>query len=203
MHGSRDADEGIVGLIDHSILNTPASQIFRRLSLSSSKASLLSSRATCNPYARQGKFEIDYAEPSNNVWLPAPSSGSGKKRSIASGDCAAAPQYMAHLRNADFAGLEWMRNRTVLLIGDSIERDHVSLFCSLLGREPEVVKGHHKLAPGGSAGSKDILQSPRQAEIKKKDRGARIAFKGMQESTLPRTCYIEELNFMVRSANRL
>jgi hypothetical protein len=98
---------------------------------------------------------------------------------------------MAKLRAGDISELEWMRNKTVLLIGDSIERDHVSLFCSLMGRDAEVIKGKHPLATVPESGAVAAT------ERKKKDRAARIAYKGMQESTLPRVCYIDELNFVV------
>lgn len=83
-----------------------------------------------------------------------------------------------------------MQNKTMILFGDSIERDHVTLLCSILGREAEVIKGNHKLAVTGGGSS----TTERRAI---KDRSRRIALKGMQESTLPRVCYIEELNFMV------
>ena len=96
---------------------------------------------------------------------------------------------MKQIRTGNYDGLEWMQNKTVILLGDSIERDHVSLFCSLMGREAETIKGKHPLAVSAdSLGSK---------ERRKKDRASRIAFRGMQESTLPRVCFIEEINFMV------
>jgi len=134
----------------------------------------------CNPYVGHGKLHVDYSEPTNNFWEPTDQK-------------CKAPRYMQKLVNGDFSGLEWMRDKTVLLYGDSIERDHLSLFCEILGREPEVVKGAHKY----SAVPDTSIVSPRGDDKKKKERLSRIAFRGMQDSTLPRTCYIEELNFLV------
>lgn len=135
----------------------------------------------CNPYAVSGTLHIDYSEPANNHWEPTDKT-------------CPSPRYMRQLINGNYAGLDFMRDKTVLLYGDSIERDHVSLFCHILGREPEVVKGSHRYASAA-----DSIVSPRVDDKRKKERLKRIALKGMQESTLPRICYIEELNFMVSS----
>ena len=140
-----------------------------------------STSTSCNPYIVSGNFHADYSEPSNNYWEP-----------IDAATCRA-PQYVKQLRAGDYKGMEWMQNRTVVLLGDSIERDHVNLFCSILGKEAETIKGKHPLAV--AAGISDSMESN---ERKKKDRASRIAFKGMQESTLPKLCYVKELNFMVR-----
>lgn len=91
-----------------------------------------------------------------------------------------------------------MQNKTVILFGDSIERDHVTLFCSIMGREAETIKGNHRLAVTAGGPSHDSSSARLEERQKlKKDRSRRIALKGMQESTLPRICYVEELNFMV------
>ncbi|CAD6565265.1 MAG: hypothetical protein CYPHOPRED_005355 [Cyphobasidiales sp. Tagirdzhanova-0007] len=139
-----------------------------------------STSTSCNPYIVSGNFHADYSEPSNNYWEP-----------IDAATCRA-PQYVKQLRAGDYKGMEWMQNRTVVLLGDSIERDHVNLFCSILGKEAETIKGKHPLAV--AAGISDSMESN---ERKKKDRASRIAFKGMQESTLPKLCYVKELNFML------
>ena len=81
----------------------------------------------------------------------------------------------------------------MVLLGDSIERDHVALFCGMMGQEVETVKGHHPLAL-----SSDSMEPSKAAELKKKDRYGRIALKGMQDSTLPRVCHLKDLDFMVR-----
>jgi hypothetical protein len=141
------------------------------------------SKSTCNPYAVSGKFHVDYSEPSENFWEPTGEAG------------CIAPRYVQKLRNADYEDLSFMQDKTIILFGDSIERDHVSHFCSLMGRDVEVIKGNHRLAVTSGDGA--LHDSARLEERKKKDRSSRIALKGMQESTLPRICYIEELNFMV------
>lgn len=107
---------------------------------------------------------------------------------------------MQQLRDGDYESLSWLQNKTIILFGDSIERDHVTLFCSLLGKEAEVIKGNHKFAVTGGGGSHDnngSAKHPEERQKLKKDRSRRIALKGMQESTLPRICFIEELNFMM------
>jgi len=80
----------------------------------------------------------------------------------------------------------------MVLLGDSIERDHVALFCGMMGQEVETVKGHHPLAL-----SSDSMEPSKAAELKKKDRYGRIALKGMQDSTLPRVCHLKDLDFMM------
>lgn len=90
-----------------------------------------------------GSFHVDYSEPSNNYWTPSEKG-------------CTAPRYVQQLRNGDYESLQWMKNKTIILFGDSIERDHVSLFCSsIMGREVEIIKGNHKLAvtSGGGAGN--------------------------------------------------
>lgn len=82
----------------------------------------------------------------------------------------------------------------MFLIGDSIERDHVSLFASMMGQEVEVIKGHHPLAL-----TTETIEPSKAEQLKKKDRYGRIALKGMQESTLPRYLHLEELDFVVGS----
>jgi hypothetical protein len=104
---------------------------------------------------------------------------------------------MQQLREGDYESLSFMQNKTIILFGDSIERDHVTLFCSLMGKEAEVIKGNHKFAVTGGGGSHDAGKHPEERQKLKKDRSRRIALKGMQESTLPRICYIEELDFMM------
>lgn len=105
---------------------------------------------------------------------------------------------MQQLREGDYESLQWMQNKTIVLFGDSIERDHVTLFCSIIGREAEVIKGNHQFAvtAGGPSHESTTARLEERQKLKK-DRSRRIALKGLQESTLPRICYIEELNFMV------
>lgn len=124
-------------------------------------------------------MHVDYSEPSNNYWEPSHTSG---------GTCVA-PRFMQTLREGNYDKLEWLRNRTVMLIGDSIERDHVTQFCDLLGQPVTIAKGNHKYAV-------PVDFSATSASVKN-DRLRRLALKGLQESTLPRVCYIPEANFLL------
>lgn len=137
----------------------------------------------CNPYSVPGNLQIDYAEPSNNFWEPKQSKG---------GKCIA-PRYMQKLRAGDSEGMDWLTGRTVVLIGDSIERDHVTQFCNLLGYESEIAKGTHKYA------IKEEAKGPDSSSNSKKDKHRKLAIKGMQESTLPRICHIPEYDFLLTS----
>lgn len=174
MFNARGGSEALAEHLHNSLLNTNSSDIF----------SLRGSASNCNPFTIPGKFHVDYSDASNNYWQPNDAR-------------CPAPRYMSQLRSGDYSGLDWMRGKTVVLIGDSLERDHVSLFASMLGQEVEIVKGHHPLAL-----TAETIEPSKAAELKKKDRYGRIALKGMQESTIPRMVHLEDLDFMVSNVLR-
>lgn len=141
------------------------------------------SASTCEPYSAFGSLVADSSDPDKNHWVPFDSTCSP-------------PGFLAQLRaertTMDFS---WLRNRTALVIGDSISREHVENFCILLGEESEVVRGSHKYSP---------TPSPIRATAKSShvlDKPARLAQRGfrvVRDASLPRICYIPQYDFLVR-----
>lgn len=85
----------------------------------------------CNPYTQHGVLNVSLETPSENVWQP-----------VAAPDGCEAVDYMTLLqdvvRTGDVDGaLEFARGRTIAILGDSVDRDHVTDFCQLVGARPE------------------------------------------------------------------
>lgn len=100
------------------------------------------------------------------------------------------PQFFRKLRHGETKDMNWIHNRTVLLIGDTIEREHVEQFCKLMGRSAETVtEGNQWSGPPSSFDR----YSGRSGKF---GRG-RNSRKGAKEGSLPRVCYIPEYNFVV------
>ncbi|KAI5480582.1 hypothetical protein MNV49_000278 [Pseudohyphozyma bogoriensis] len=140
--------------------------------------------AKCEPYSAFGSLSVDTAHAENNKWVPFDSS-------------CTTPQYLADLRSehptSDFS---WLRNRTALIIGDSVSREHVENFCQLMGRETEVIRKHHKYSPSPSP-----VRGPAKAghPIDKPARLGARGFRVVRDASLPRMCYIPEYDFMLVS----
>ncbi|KAM0747644.1 Proteophosphoglycan 5 [Meredithblackwellia eburnea MCA 4105] len=153
--------------------------------------------STCNPYAAFGSLKVDPNEPDNNQYLPF----DPKCR---------APSFLAKLRadsnvvhgvagskttqpTTDFS---WMFNKTVLLIGDSVDREHVENFCQLMGLEAEVVRKTHRFAPNPTpvrSASKSVHS------VEKPERLGKRGFRVVRDAGLPRICYVPKYDFMLAS----
>lgn len=142
-----------------------------------------SSTPTCEPYSSFGTLSVDSSEPDNNKWVPFDLT-------------CAPPNFFAQLRDAESsADFSWLHNRTALIIGDSISREHVENFCSLMGEESEVVRKSHKWSPTGAA-----VRSATKA-TQSSDKPARLVYRRyrvVRDASLPRVCYIPRLDFLVR-----
>ena len=91
--------------------------------------------ASCNPFKVPGQLEHVVGEVDQNLWRP--------------WDPSCAPStLLTSLRNGE--DLPWLRNRTVAIIGDSIDRDHIEYFCELARGDMEWVWEGTKHDPGYS-----------------------------------------------------
>jgi hypothetical protein len=159
-------------------------------------------KRNCNPYAAFGTLDVDLSHPEGNKWRPFDTTCSP-------------PSYLAQLRSRllpnslyprdgsrfssvpNVADLPWLHNRTVLLIGDAVTREHVENFCQLLGLEAEVVRKSHKYAPGLSIQRNGQDKPARLAERKAMLGGS---YRVVRDASYPRLCYVPQYDFMVRSA---
>jgi hypothetical protein len=130
----------------------------------------------CEPYSAYGTLVIDEVDPDGTSWRPF-----DKK--------CQAPGFFRSLRHGKLDGMDWVRGRTVLLIGDTIDREHVEQFCMLMGQEAEVVTDSHPL-------STTAVQLKRKRSRASKNRD-------MTEGSLPRICHIASLNLTVRPSRAL
>lgn len=144
----------------------------------------------CNPYTTFGSLTVDSSEADRNQFVPFDPT-------------CRAPSFLAKLRaeaphhhSSDFS---WLQNKTVLLIGDSISREHVENFCTLMGLESEVVRKSHKYSPQPA-----VIRSATKAGYAP-DKPARLSGRGfrvVRDASLPRVCYVPKYDFLVSTPVR-
>lgn len=143
----------------------------------------------CDPYAQPGTLAADFGDPDNTRWVPLDPK------------CSPAPRFLPQLR-ADPPTLDaqWLYNRTALIVGDAISREHVEALCGLLGEGTrlEVVRPGHPFSPPatavrGAAQAQHTLDKPARLS-------SRTNTRWMRDSSLPRICYVPQYDFMVRPA---
>ncbi|KAL7410015.1 hypothetical protein BDY24DRAFT_401115 [Mrakia frigida] len=149
-------------------------------SSSSSPFTFTSSRPKCDPYHLYGHLNVDPLIPENNRYHPfdtsckAPELFRGMRDKLGkSSDEAKKMGYPGWGKKGE--DVEWVRGRTVLMIGDSTVREQLVQFCDHIGQTPTI------LSASGTA-PHTLLEK----------RGGRSA-------SLPRTCYSPELDFLLVS----
>ncbi|GAA5947445.1 hypothetical protein JCM3765_001680 [Sporobolomyces pararoseus] len=95
----------------------------------------------CNPYEEHGVLNVNTTVPSENFWQPL----------SASPDCQPI-DYMTLLRKATVENnvspiIKFVQNRTIVLYGDSIDRDHNEHLCQFLSGWHEMIGRDHPLSP--------------------------------------------------------
>ncbi|SGY20566.1 BQ5605_C016g08095 [Microbotryum silenes-dioicae] len=157
--------------------------------MGSAASALLFHKSTkCEPYSAFGALYTDTHDPDANRWVPFD-------------EKCQAPNFLSKLRNdqttADFS---WLRNRTALIIGDQISREHVENFCILMGKESEVIRDDHKYNPGNA-----IFRMPAKAQhlgerpSRIAARSSKSAGRSLRDTSRPRMCYIPQYDFMLVS----
>ncbi|GAA5967707.1 hypothetical protein JCM11641_005741 [Rhodosporidiobolus odoratus] len=154
-------------------------------------------RTTCEPYSSPGTLQVDSIDADRNRWIPhdarcQPPNFLARLRDLTLHHRNPFAYSPASVSLADFA---WLHNKTALLIGDSISREHVENFCQLLGEESEVIRPAHRWAASGSpqraATKAQHLERPKRIN----QRGFRV----VRDASRPRVCYIPALDFMLVS----
>ncbi|GAA5865960.1 hypothetical protein JCM8547_002897 [Rhodosporidiobolus lusitaniae] len=96
----------------------------------------------CNPYDQYGVLNVNLNVPSENVWQP-----------IAAPPECQPIDFMSKLYGiqmgyqTNMSELEFMRDRTIVIFGDSVDRDHNEHFCGLTGGYLEMINDTHPLNP--------------------------------------------------------
>lgn len=152
-----------------------------------------SSRPACDPYSSVGQLRIDSDDADRSQWVPLDAS-------------CQPPNFLAKLRDytlhhhhaseahAHASDFTWLQNKTALLIGDSVSREHVENFCILMGEESEVLRpGHHWSPPAPLREPVKAKHSPNRPQ-RLRQRGFRV----VRDASRPRICYIPKLDFLVR-----
>ncbi|GAA6063029.1 hypothetical protein JCM10212_001008 [Sporobolomyces blumeae] len=75
----------------------------------------------CDPFAEPGYLHVDDASPLSTRWIPF------------SDSCEPAPDWIATIARRDVAHLAWLANRTVLVLGDSVDRNGLHHMAEMLG----------------------------------------------------------------------
>ncbi|GAA5970110.1 hypothetical protein JCM11641_000273 [Rhodosporidiobolus odoratus] len=100
----------------------------------------------CNPYDQYGVLNVNLSVPTENVWQP-----------IAAPENCQPVNFVSLLREAQTEGakvpqLDFARNKTLVIFGDSVDRDHNEHFCGFVGGEYEMIGDDHEMSPPYPAG---------------------------------------------------
>ncbi|KAL8280436.1 hypothetical protein RQP46_007084 [Phenoliferia psychrophenolica] len=124
----------VVGSVRHTEPTRPVSHQSSRLPMDASER--------CNPYEQHGVLLVNTSVPNQNMWQP-----------IGVPDSCQPVDYATQLLDMQLANgishptLESLRNRTVLIFGDSVDRDHNEHFCNFVGGFIEMIGNNHPLSP--------------------------------------------------------
>lgn len=142
----------------------------------------------CNPHDYPGVLYLDPSFTSlegarNTAWLPLAPPTSSSALGV-NGSQACPPQnFVQRLASGETSDLpRELYNRTILLIGDSIDRNNLERSCELVNGEFTVIQPETKLWPQPEILRQEVL-TPKQAE------------KSLR--SYPRTCYIASIDLFL------
>ena len=152
----------------------------------------LEAPTTCeNPWIEYGRMAVDQRVPENNRWVPYDSTCTTPELMAALRSVHAnttAPPLVLPLANLfphvdNSLPFPWLHNRTVLLFGDHVERQHALDFCQLAGGSHLIISSTHPLSPPRFVNGIDekFLRSDRPDH----------------DDSRPSVCYLEKYNFMI------
>ena len=152
------------------------------------------STPSCHPYAAEGALQVDLSDPDQNRWRPHDPK-------------CQPPNLFARLRflNERYqretiapTEFDWLRGKTVLLIGDAASRGQVENFCALMGEDSEVIRPTHKWAP--ASGRSRASSRVRVAESQRANRLSPRSSNMYRDAGRPRMCYVPHFDFLVSTA---
>ncbi|GAA5979680.1 hypothetical protein JCM5350_003810 [Sporobolomyces pararoseus] len=176
-----------VFLLSHIVppsTNTRANNILSRIRMAA--------KSSCDPYSSFGTLQVDPNDADRNRWIPFDPT-------------CQPPNYLAKLRdytlhpdsNVKASEFSWLYNKTALLIGDSISREHVENFCQLMGEESEVIRPNHRWA-AGPAPMRAPIKAQHSIERPHRLNGKR-GYRVVRDASRPRVCYIPKFDFLLVS----
>ncbi|KAK4053146.1 hypothetical protein OIV83_001881 [Microbotryomycetes sp. JL201] len=95
----------------------------------------------CDPYAYHGILNVNLTYPAENRWQPINAPKSCQPIDFVS------LLYDANVNGHHIIETDFMRNRTIVLFGDSVDRDHNHHLCNLIGGVYDGVSTKHPLSP--------------------------------------------------------
>ncbi|KAL8278425.1 hypothetical protein RQP46_009115 [Phenoliferia psychrophenolica] len=101
----------------------------------------------CNPYEQHGVLLVNTSVPALNIWQPI-----GAPESCQPIDFASQLLDVQSGSEEPHPDLDSLRNRTLLIFGDSVDRDHNEHFCGLVGGYLEFIDSKHEFSPPYPAG---------------------------------------------------
>ncbi|KAG0664654.1 hypothetical protein C6P46_001250 [Rhodotorula mucilaginosa] len=147
----------------------------------------------CHPYAAEGELQVDLSDPDQNRWRPHDPK-------------CQPPNLFARLRflNERYqretiapTEFDWLRGKTVLLIGDAASREQVENFCALMGEDSEVIRPTHKWAP--ASGRSRTSSRAKVAEGQQANRLSPRSSNAYRDAGRPRMCYVPHFNLLLLS----
>jgi hypothetical protein len=125
----------------------------------------------CNdPYLEPGYLNTNNLSIAENYWTPF------------SDECPRAPHFLQDV--IDRKPLPWLKSRTLLMIGDSVDRNNLNFFCSLVNSTTYPVT----LRVTSMTNLSEVHISDSEKDPTNKDPG---------DLTLPRVCRVEEYDFEI------
>ncbi|KWU46546.1 hypothetical protein RHOSPDRAFT_32003 [Rhodotorula sp. JG-1b] len=124
-----------------SCLTTAALLLLCRPPGTDTVTNVVERRTICDPYAEYGVLNVSLETPRENVWQPV----------AAEPECQPTNWVemiaQAERNRANDPRLDHLRHRTVVVYGDSIDRDHVEDVCAFVGGRHEMIHDQHPLSP--------------------------------------------------------
>ncbi|GAA5912095.1 uncharacterized protein JCM6883_007109 [Sporobolomyces salmoneus] len=75
----------------------------------------------CDPFAEPGYLHVDDSSPLSTRWIPF------------SDTCEPSPDWISLIASQDLSSLSWLANRTILILGDSVDRNGLQHMAEMLG----------------------------------------------------------------------
>ncbi|KAM0754850.1 hypothetical protein T439DRAFT_321902 [Meredithblackwellia eburnea MCA 4105] len=141
----------------------------------------------CDPYSLHGILITNWTEPSENRWAP-----------IAAPAACQPVDWISLIRSAQLEGtwypqLDWAKNRTIAIFGDSIDRDHNEHTCQFVGGELERINEGSPFSPDYPPGQEVPPATYRNAFSGKRE------WTPDYDQSRPYVCHIQALNLRIVS----
>ncbi|GAA5834732.1 hypothetical protein JCM3766R1_003221 [Sporobolomyces carnicolor] len=142
------------------------------------------STSRCNPYEQHGVLNVNLSDPGANAWRPFTASPACQPVDYMN------LLHKATVKNDVADAIKFVENRTIVLYGDSIDRDHNEHMCQFLQGWHEMIGSDHALSPPYPPGEE--LPPPGYASFMN---GKREWPSWLQSR--PWICHVPKLNFRI------